>query len=80
MKHLQECLKNEFSIGKKICRLISLYKSPSQNHEEFNTYFDNSEFNLETVSFSNPFLTILILTLNALVGILKTTEQLKVRK
>ena len=81
MKHLQGRLNIEFSIGKKICRLISLYGSPSQNRAEFNTFLDNLESNLETVSFSNPFLTILMvtLTLNALVGILKTTVQPKVR-
>ena len=73
--------KKKISIAKEICRLISLYISPSQNHKEFNTYLDNLESNLETVSFSNPFLTILMvtLTLNALVGILKTTVQPKVR-
>ena len=60
MKHLQECLNIEFSIGLKICRLISLYRSPSQNREEFNTFLDNLESNLETASLSNPFLTILI--------------------
>ena len=65
MKHLQECLNIEFSIGKKICRLISLYRSLSRNHEEFNTFLDNLESNLETVSFSNPFLTILIGDFNA---------------
>ena len=52
MKHLQECLNIEFSIGKKICRLISLYRSPSQNQEEFNTFLDNLESNLETESLS----------------------------
>ena len=39
MKHLQECLNIEFSTGKKLCRLISLYRSPSQNQKEFNKYF-----------------------------------------
>ena len=33
--------------------------------KEFNTYLDNLEFNLETVSFSNPFFTILIGDFNA---------------
>ena len=65
MKHLQECLNIEFSIRKKICRLISLYRSPSQNQEEFNTFLDNLESNLETASLSNPFLTILIDDFNA---------------
>ena len=43
MKHLQECLNIEFSIGKKISTLISLYRSLSQNQEEFNTFVDNLE-------------------------------------
>ena len=55
MKHLQECLTIEFSIGKKICRLISLFRSPSQNQEEFNTFLDNLESNLETISFQSFF-------------------------
>ena len=33
MKHLQECLNIEFYIGKKICRLISVYRSPSQKQK-----------------------------------------------
>ena len=65
MKHLQECLNIEFSIGKKICRLISLYRSSSQIQEEFNTFLDNLEFNLETASFSDLFLTVLIGDFNA---------------
>ena len=65
MKHLQECLNIEFSIGKKICRLISLYRSPSQNQEEFNRFLDNLESYLETASLSNPFSTILISDFNA---------------
>ena len=65
MKHLQEYLNIEFCVGKKICRLISLYRSSSQSQEEFNTFLDNSDSNLETVSFSNPFLTILIGEFNA---------------
>ena len=65
MKQLQECLNIEFSIGKKICRLISLYRSPSQNQEEFNTFLDNLKSNLETASLSSSFLTILIGDFNA---------------
>ena len=65
MKHLQECLNIEFSIGKKICRLISLFGSPKRIQEEFNTFLDNLESNLETVSLFNPFLTILIGDFNA---------------
>ena len=59
------CLNIEFSTEKKICRLISLYRSWSQNQEEFNKFIDNLESNLETVSLFNPFLTILISDFNA---------------
>ena len=38
IKNLQECLNIEFSIRKKICGLISLHRSPSQNQGEF-THF-----------------------------------------
>ena len=65
MKHLQECLNIEFSIGKRICRLILLYRSRSQNQEEFNTFLDNLESKLETAFLSNLFLTILISDFNA---------------
>ena len=65
MKHLQECLNIEFSIGKRICRLILLYRSRSRNQEEFNTFLDNLESKLETAFFSNLFLTILISDFNA---------------
>ena len=65
MKHLQKCLSIEFSIRKKICRLVLLYRSPSQNQKEFNTFLDNLESNVESVSLSNPFLTILISDFNA---------------
>ena len=65
MKHLQECLNIEFSIGKKICRLILLYRFPSQNQEEFNGFLDNLESYLETASLSDPFSTILISDFNA---------------
>ena len=65
MKHLQKCLNIGFSIRKKICRLILLYRSPSQNQKEFNTFLDNLESNVESVSLSNPFLTILISDFNA---------------
>ena len=84
MKHLQECLNIEFSIGKKVCRMILLYRFLTQNQEEFNTFLDNLESNLETVSLSNPFLTIFIGDFNAKCASCysknnSTTERLKLR-
>ena len=57
--------KYEFSMGRMICILISLYRSSSKNQEEFDTFLDNLESNLETVPLSKPFLTILICDFNA---------------
>ena len=59
MKHFQECSDIICSTGKKICITISLYTSLNQNQEEFNTFLDNLESNLETASLFNPFLLIL---------------------
>ena len=56
MKHLQECLNIEFSIGNKICRLISLYRYPSQNQKEFTTFLDNLESAYRLYPFPIPFL------------------------
>ena len=60
MKHFQECLNIEFSIGKKICRLISLYRSPSQNQEKFNPFFEQFRIQPGNCIPFQPFLTILI--------------------
>ena len=73
---MQESLNIEFSIEKNICRLISLYRSPS--------IFENLESNLESVSFSNPFETILFGDFNAKCASWyskdnSTTEGLKLR-
>ena len=59
MKRFQECSDIICSTGKKICIIISLYTSLNQNQEEFNTFLDNLESNLETASLFNPFLLIL---------------------
>ena len=42
-----------------------MYRFPSQNREEFNTFLGNLESNLKTVSLFNPFLTNLIGDFNA---------------
>ena len=37
--------------GNKICNFIFLYELPNQSLEEFETFADNLEFNLDTVAF-----------------------------
>ena len=47
-------------IGNKICNFITLYRSPSQNQDDFQAFIDNLEMNLETLAQRNPFLTLVI--------------------
>ena len=41
-------------IGDKVCNFFSLYKSPNTSLEEFETFADNIEFNLNTTAKNNP--------------------------
>ena len=49
----------------KVCNFISLYISPNQSLEEFETFADNLDLNLDTISKNNPFLIVLLGNLNA---------------
>ena len=47
-------------IGNKICNFITLYRSPSQNQDDFQAFIDNLETNLETLAQKNPILMVFI--------------------
>ena len=47
-------------IDNKLCNLICLYRSTSQNMEEFKTFVKNLELNLETIFTKNQYLTVVI--------------------
>ena len=57
---MPECINFEITIGIKICNFITLYRSPSQNQDDFLAFKDNLEMNLETLAQRNPFLTVVI--------------------
>ena len=42
-------------IGDKVCNFIFLYNSPDESLEEFETFADNLELNLNTVAENNPY-------------------------
>ena len=44
---LHECINLEITTDGKLCNLICLYRSPSQNMEEFETFLKNAELNLD---------------------------------
>ena len=57
---LDKCINFEVSIANKICRFILLFISPSQKQDEFQVLKPNLAMNLDALSTSNPFLTVMI--------------------
>ena len=47
IKYLQECINLELTIGDNLCSFMILYRSPSQNNDDFETFMKNSELNLD---------------------------------
>ena len=62
---LQECINFEIKIADKICNFISLYRSPSQSKDEFESFADNLELNLDSVVHRNPYLIVVLGDFNA---------------
>ena len=55
-KHLQECITFEIRIGRKCCKSICLYRSPSQTNDEFESFLKIFELTLDKIHEGNPFL------------------------
>ena len=53
---LQECINFEIKIADGTCSFISLYRSPSQSKDEFESFADNLEHNLDSIVHRNPYL------------------------
>ena len=49
IQYLQECINFELKIGDKLCTFVGLYRSPSQSPDNFETFIENFELNLETL-------------------------------
>ena len=60
VQYLQECIKFEMKIGKKLCNFIVSYRSPSQSQDDFETFIKNFELNLDTILVNNPSLTVVL--------------------
>ena len=55
----------EININKKICNIISLYRSPSQSHDQFEQFLQNFESNLRYITSKNSYITVVIGDFNA---------------
>ena len=65
VQYLQESICFELKIGDKTCNFLSLYKSPGQSQNDFETFIESLELNLESLVQRNPFLVVLIEDFNA---------------
>ena len=65
VKYLEESISFESRIGGKCCRFSCLYRSPSQTHDEFETFLKNFELTLDKIHKNNPFMTIVLGDFNA---------------
>ena len=63
--YLNESLLCEVTIGSKKCIIGTVYRSPSQNSDEFESFLSNFEFLLQDISNRNPYLTLLLGDYNA---------------
>ena len=54
VQYLQESICFELKIGDKTCNFLSLYRSPSQSQDDFETFTENLELNLENLMQKNP--------------------------
>ena len=60
VNYLKECLRFELKISGKLCNFISLYRSPSQTQDEFETFTSNLEIYLDLAVRNNPHLVVVL--------------------
>ena len=65
VNYLSESILFQLQIGSKICNFISLYRSPSQTSDNFDSFLDNLKLNLNAMTDNNPYLVVAIGDFNA---------------
>ena len=60
IQYLQECINFEIKIKDKLCNFITLYRSPNQCQDDFESFINNIELNLDSIMTNNPFLTVIL--------------------
>ena len=55
----------EIKIKDKLCNFISLYHSSNHCQDDFESFINNFELNLDSVIVNNPFLTVILGDFNA---------------
>ena len=62
--YAKECINFEIKIKDKLCNFITLYSSPNQCQDDFGSFINNFELNLDSVMVNNPFLTVVLCDFN----------------
>ena len=65
IRYLQECITFEMRIGRKCCKFICLYRSPSQTNDEFESILKHFELTLDKIHEDSPFMISLLDDFNA---------------
>ena len=65
IQYLHERINFEIRIGGKLCRFVSVYCSPSQLQDDFESFANNFELNIDTATANNTFLTVVFGDFNA---------------
>ena len=65
MQYLPECINFEIRIGGKLCRFVSLYHSPSQSQDDFESFANSFELNIDAATAHNTFLPVVLGDFNA---------------
>ena len=65
VQYLHECINFEIRIGGKLCRFVSVYRSPSQSQDDFESFAKRFELNIDTATAHNTFLTVALGDFNA---------------
>ena len=65
INYLQECICLDLKIGRKLCTIVLLYRSPSQSADEFDNSLNKLNLTMESITQKNPFLTAVIDDFNA---------------
>ena len=65
IQYLHECVNFEIRIGGKLYRFVSLYRSTSQSQDDFESFANNFELNIDTATPNNTFLTVVLGDFNA---------------
>ena len=64
-KYLHECINVELRTEGKTCKFLSLYRSSTQNRDEFEKFSENLELSIDHMADKNPYMMIILADFNA---------------